>query len=96
MSSVSSGDDLIEGSLAERVADGTEQLDGELTMAIWEGLCSSGSQLPVHGRSPAAGRLGHRASDHSGCFQRVEVPAQLHHLGEIGCLDHGKARDRER
>ena len=55
----------------------------ELIRSTLSSPCRSGkrvrsgrSQLPMHRRSPAAGRLGHRPGDHAGLLERIEMLSQ--------------------
>ena len=69
-------DHPIERRFAQCRTQRTDEIDAQLAMPIGEGGRSGRSQLPVHGRPSAAGRLGHRSGDHAGFFERIEVLAQ--------------------
>ena len=74
-------DHLLERRVAQRRAHRIDQVDAELAVPIGEGLCRRRSELPMHWRTPASCGLGHRAADHSGILERVQMLAQCR-IGE--------------
>jgi hypothetical protein len=88
--SIGSGrDHSVECRVAKCRTQRTDQVDAQFAVPIGEHLSGRWCQLPVHGRAAAARGLGHRASDHSGVFERVQMLTQgcvgeSEFAGEIG------------
>ena len=83
-------DHLREGFLAERFADGADELHGEVAVPVGEDGSGRNREAPPHRRSSAPSRSRRSAFHESGGLQRLEVltyggVGQAERRGQLGC-----------